>query len=611
MKQLCFIAAAAAGFFACGGESADAPPDGAPSQAAPGDDSSGPALVDSPDAASGPTGACDAKSAPVCTAWNARSVCINGAWTKETCVAGEGCLRGACVKEQCSDECTLGEGTCSTFDMKSNAWDAGDAKKSLHDRAREHLRWLRKASLTYGGVGDSVFSDPGTYANRAKMDGTGDSALWTGTYLAAEAWRLLATGSPDARAHAKALVETLHLWFNVSPSPGALARFVRPAGNTSIDVGIDCTKDTHHCGVSYGGKEWDYNGHVSRDQYQGVMLGYALAYDALGPTEEATRALIREDVIVLLDELMKEREVDAKIIYKGTTYPKFKIKTRYMVVVDEELDDGAILLAYDGSEDGSWKGFQEFIPDLAPMFKQIPLLGFVSPSSIPRTSSAIMLASFFRIGLHVTDGVSTLANKRAAIESFYAAHVSEMLPIASQWTEGGDKCGGHYYANNISMQPMYNWARLETVPSARDSAHSIVKDKMWPAFASHKNSFFTFLSASNMTSPDSEQLTMAREQLSQFPEPPVVRRHVDLLNDPRYSERDPECGDDRLSRTKAVDVKDRVTEGFIWQRDPWTLYDGGDPSRVYPGVDYLSAYYLGLRHGLIDEDAAGRCNRLK
>jgi hypothetical protein len=608
MKRQCFLAALA--FLGCSGDGAGTPSGGASNQVGPSDGPSSSAPGDAPDGGAAAT--CDAKSAgeAVCTAWNKRTVCTNGAWGEQTCAAGEGCVRGSCVAQQCSDECTLGEGTCSTFDMKANAWDAGDAKKSLHDRAREHLRWLRKAGLTYGGVGDAVFADPPTYANRTKMDGTGDSALWTGTYLATEAWRLQATGSVDARTHVKELVDTLHLWFNVSPSPGVLARFVRPAGNTSIDVGIDCTKDTHHCGVSHGGKTWDYNCHVSRDQYQGVMLGYALAYDALGPTEEATRALIREDVIVLLDELMKEREVDAKIIYNGTTYPKLKVKTRYMVVVNEELDDGAIMLRYDGSDqDGSWKGFQEFIPDLAPMFKQIPLLGLVSPASIPRDSSAIMLASFFRVGLHVTDGVAALANKRAAIESFYAAHVSEILPIASQWSEGGDKCGGHYYANNISMQPMYNWARLETVPSARDSALSIVEDKMWPAFASHKNSFFTFLSAANMTTPDNAQLVMAREQLSQFPEPPVVRRHVDLLADPRYSERDPECGADRLARMKAVDVKDRVTEGFIWQRDPWTLYDDGDPSRVYPGVDYLSAYYLGLRHGFIDEDAVGRCNR--
>src|SRR5690606_9208223 len=125
-------------------------------------------------------------------------------------------------------------------------------------------------------------------------------------------------------------------------------------------------------------------------------------------------------------------------------------------------------------------------------------------------------------------------------------------------------CGDKYYANNISMQPMYNWARLESAPSARDAALSIVKDQMWPGFTSHKNSFFTFLSAANMTSPDAEQLATARAQLAQFPLPPVVRRPVDLRDDPRYAAREPGCGDAKSSRAVAVDVADRLYDGFIW-----------------------------------------------
>ena len=47
----------------------------------------------------------------------------------------------------------------------------------------------------------------------------------------------------------------------------------------------------------------------------------------------------------------------------------------------------------------------------------------------------------------------------------------------------------------------------------------------------------------------------------------------------------------------------------MWQRDPWTLYDGGDAAQLLAGVDYLTAYWLGRRHGFIEEDAAGRCLR--
>jgi hypothetical protein len=156
---------------------------------------------------------------------------------------------------------------------------------------------------------------------------------------------------------------------------------------------------------------------------------------------------------------------------------------------------------------------------------------------------------------------------------------------------------------------MYNWARLESAAGPKATALGIVEQKMWPGFASHKNSFFTFLSAANMKSPDSAQLAMANEQLAQFPVPPLVRRPIDLRGDPRFSAREPSCNDEKASHATPIDVKERVYDGFIWQRDPWTLYDGGDLARVLPGVDYLAPYFLGLRHGFIKDDAESRCTR--
>jgi hypothetical protein len=498
--------------------------------------------------------------------------------------------------------------------MQQGTWVSTAAASSLHDRAREYTGRLQKYALAFGGVGDPLFADPPTYSRRIGLGGMGDSALWTGTYLAAEALRLMATGAPDARAHVISLVDTLHLWFNVSPSPGVLARFVRPAGNDDPPGVIDCTKNTHHCGITHDGQVYDYNGHVSRDQYQGVMLGYALAYEALGPTEEDARALIRDDVVELVDELMKEREVSIKLTYNDVTVPPFSATTRFMVVVEEELDNGSLLLNYQSNADGTWRGFQEFTPDLAPVLKQAPILGAIVPPSIPRDSSAIMLASFFQVALKVTEGVPSLAAHRAEIESFYlgntgtGGNVHDWLPIANQWTGGGDSCGGHYYANNISMQPMYNWARLETSPDLLGPVHDIVANKMWPTFLSHKNSFFTFLSAANMTGPDAGELAFAREQLAQFPVPPLFRHAVDLRNDPLYMPHEEGCTD-QANHATAIDVGARVRDGFLWQRDPWDLYDDGDMAQTFAGVDYLVAYWLGRRHGFADEDAAGRCLR--
>lgn len=555
-----------------------------------------------------------------CTGFDRRRVCDGAGFTDEVCPPGSGCVRGQCVPARCSDECTLGKSkdgkVCEAWDMEAGAFVPLAPGLSLHDRAREYLRWLQKDGLAYGGVGDPIYADPPAYTTRVGMNGLGDSALWTGTYLASEALRLLATGAADAREHVAAEVRTLHLWFNVSPSPGVLARFVRPAGASDPPDAIDCNKNTHHCDVPYDGKRWDYNGHVSRDQYQGVMLGYALAYDALSPEDEPLRKMIRDDVLTLVRELMKEREIDLEIIYNGTTYPRAKIKARFAVVVEEELVDGvAAQLTYSGGQ-GTWRGFQEFIPNLAPILKQIPILGLIAPSTIPRDSSAIMLASFFRLALHVTEGIPEHAAERATIESFYLSNtgsggnVHDWIPIAQQWSRAGDDCGANYYANNISMQPLYNWARLEKDPTVLSAARGIVADKTWPAFLNHKNTFFTFLSGANMTGPDAGAISAARDQLAQFPVPPYVRRAFDHRANPAFMPHEASCTD-KANKATAVDVGVRAHDGFMWQRDPWQLYDEGNPAQVFAGVDYLVAYWLGRHHGFIEEDAASTCLRWK
>jgi hypothetical protein len=62
-----------------------------------------------------------------------------------------------------------------------------------------------------------------------------------------------------------------------------------------------------------------------------------------------------------------------------------------------------------------------------------------------------------------------------------------------------------------------------------------------------------------------------------------------------------------VDHSTAVDVGDRVVDDFIWQRQPWSLFDWGDERQLYPGVDYLVAYWMARRHGLTGDDSAGHC----
>jgi hypothetical protein len=548
-----------------------------------------------------------------------RRVCLDdpgGArWHDEVCPDGEGCVSGLCVAGECSDECDLGgtdgSRTCGLLDIATGGWIAVDPAGSMHDRARAYEMWLRRDSLYHGGVGNALYSDPPACTDVVSLGGTGDSAIWTGTYLAAEALRLMATGSADARDRVIDLVETLHLWFNVAGEPGLLARYAAPSGDHPL-VDMDCSTRRIHCDVEFEGETYDYSGHISRDQYQGVMLGYALAYEALGEHDEPTRALIREDVVELVEELMRLRSVSVRLTWDGTELPVFDVDMRFAVLAPAEMTGGAVDLIIDSSnyDDSEMYGFQEFIPDWGLVIRQFPGLGWVP--DIPRTGSAIMLSSFFRVGLLVTEGVEGYEDEHAGILGFYlgnsdwGGNVDDWLDRAGQWSYSGT-CGSAYYANNIAMEPMYNLARLEDDPvlGAR-IVDGVLHGRMWPEFVATKNPWFSFIYAASVPYADPSVAPAAASQLSQFPPPPRVRVAVDLRSDARYMPHESGCTD-QVDHGMAVDVGDRVVSDFIWQRHPWGLYDDGLESLTYPGVDYLAAYWLGRRHGFLADDRPGTC----
>lgn len=542
-------------------------------------------------------------------------------WVEATCQAGSGCVGGACAAGACSDECTAGETTagktCAPWDVaKGAAAPALDATTKLHDRSRAYLGWMKRGPMLAGAIGSPHFTDT-TYTQVNEMRGLGDSAIWTGTYLAAEALRLRATGSADARARVRELVTTMHLFARVTGTPGLLARWVKESSKTYPFVlgDLNCAAPNRrtHCNHTYDGKKYDYLGHISRDQYQGLMLGYGVAYDALGPADEDLRELIRGDVVTLVEELMKERSVPVKIVFNGTPLST-TAKMRFVVLDPSEMNNGAIELKVDSgdAQDSDMYGFQEFMPNLAHLVRQLPGLGFLP--DIPRASSAIMLASFFRVALRATEGVPTYAARRKAIEDYYFGHkgeggnIKDWLDVAKTYQFATrDGCGNGYFGSNITWEPLYNLALLEdSTAYAPIVRNDVLKGKLWEQHKNHKNSFFAFIYAGTFPGGDAPVASEAATQLAQFPAPPRVHNPVDLRNSPKYPSRQNNCTD-QVDHGTAVDVGDRQTGDFMWQRHPWGLLDAGDLNQVEPGVDYLAAYWLGRRHALMTDDTPGVC----
>ncbi|MEO6954315.1 MAG: hypothetical protein ABI321_21110 [Polyangia bacterium] len=557
-----------------------------------------------------------AGNAAYCSAWNERAYCVLAAggpvFMKETCA--QGCFQGACAATQCADECTLGVsnnlGTCKLWDMVSQSYVTPDQTKLL-DRAREHGRVTQEITAPALGAMINPHYTDASHVTLEYFRGTGDAAIWSGSYLAAQSWRVLATGSRDAVDQVAAKVQMLHDWFKVTGDVGYVARLAVPrAAAVPLEYnwqGQDYCQNGIHCNVDFKGAKWDWVGNLSRDQYTGVMLGLGMAY--LASPDEAIRELARQDVTTVALELAKSRTFAVAVTVDGLPVSK-TITLENVILAPSEYQNGKPTININtsnlsSSDETNMFGIREFLPDLSVMVKQIiPLLTV----PFPRPSTAIMLGGFFNIALMASKDVPGYETTYATLKTYYDAHASGWLDLAETWTYTGS-CNAKYYPNHITYIMAFMWAALEQDPVNKPRIVDKVLDMaMWQALKDHKNSYFDYLWAGTRSmSPDPTVVMNANNQLAGFLNAPKGFPARDNLAS--YPQ-DASCQVGGFpASTIAVDVKDRNIDDFIWQRGAWQLEAAGDPDQLFPATDYLAAYWVARRYNLISDDRPSTCNR--
>jgi hypothetical protein len=135
---------------------------------------------------------------------------------------------------------------------------------------------IQARHLPFGGILDPIFSSPTSEAI-VGYTRCGDSALWTGHYLAAESYRYQVTGDPAALANAQSALAYLKTLVDVTGTD-LLARCIVPI-NSNYAAGI--TSEESANGIHESGDNY-WIGHTSRDEYIGVFFGLSVAYDLLG-----------------------------------------------------------------------------------------------------------------------------------------------------------------------------------------------------------------------------------------------------------------------------------------------------------------------------------------
>ena len=153
------------------------------------------------------------------------------------------------------------------------AW--GSQAKASEANALAISANIQATHVPYGTVLDPIFAGPAS-SQIVGYTRCGDSAIWTGHYLAAEAFRYQVTQSPAALANVKQALAGIQALLNVTGT-NVLARCLVPL-NSPYAAGIQSEEAANGIYTnSSAGYFWV--GNTSRDQYLGVIFGLGVAYD--------------------------------------------------------------------------------------------------------------------------------------------------------------------------------------------------------------------------------------------------------------------------------------------------------------------------------------------
>jgi len=150
---------------------------------------------------------------------------------------------------------------------------------------------------------DPHYENPGSTVLRSYAR-VGDSAIWTGHYLAAEAFRYKVTTSTQALDNLQRTLEGLRSLVEITAT-GLLSRCLFPEDWEFAAAAV--SEECRH-GIWRGalnGNKYLWVGNTSRDQYSGVFFGLGTAYDLVDNNDfrDSIRTLVTQLLEYLVEHL--------------------------------------------------------------------------------------------------------------------------------------------------------------------------------------------------------------------------------------------------------------------------------------------------------------------
>lgn len=360
-----------------------------------------------------------------------------------------------------------------------------------------------------------------------------DTPIWTGAYAAALAFRYAHTLEKEDHERLLRVLGGLRFLHDVTGKPGLLARAVFPKGHP-----IPHEEDGEWRDAAPPYDSWHYRGDVSKDQYFGVLFGFAAACAVLDIDAEHGDPEIREAIRPMAEAI-------ARHFWEND-----------FAIVDVD-------------------GERTTFGDLRGRLWGIP----IGPN-------AGLVLGFHLVAWRLSgDPIYRERYERLVARSWHRSLAFIKIEFFGWLNHNND---------NMGMMALYALANLEPEPEIR-RVYDAALAKLWNHIRYEGNSFWNLVYASRFELPERAAFD-TRENLKLYP----VDTAISSFDWTKvYQDRlDLACFDDRFDRPQnrtALPMHLRRRGDFVWKNSPFAVrHDIGAPDGVAigAGADFLLAYWM-------------------
>jgi uncharacterized protein (TIGR03437 family) len=198
--------------------------------------------------------------------------------------------------------------------------------QTYEERALQISRDIRARHLPFGTILDPMY-ETAESDRIVAYSRCGDSAIWTGHWLAAEAFRYSVTRSPEALEAVRLGVHGIQSLVDVTGSENLLARCVLRADSYLNAAPRNEERQHGEYLGKVDGVDHYWIGNTSRDQYMGAFFGLSVAYEQV--SDAGLRSTISNIATRLIDRLLAKEW--------AVVMPGGRVSTLFWLRPDQQL----------------------------------------------------------------------------------------------------------------------------------------------------------------------------------------------------------------------------------------------------------------------------------